>query len=403
MKRGPEGRSGCGTLRLRARIIKMLDCRVMRKSLLCFLTLAIFLSIFSTRCRAQLRPKAEADGVLLVANQEDRNLSIIDPVAARQIAVVPEGGITGHEVAASPDGRTAYVPIYGDSGVGKPGTDGRNMVVVDMASHTVVGNVDFGHGVRPHCVVYDRNSGLLYVTTELDQTVTAIDPHTLKIVRSIPTTQPESHMLAISHDGRRGYTANVSPGSVSVLDMAARKTITVIPISANTQRISISNDDRMVFTADQTKPQLAVIDTADNKIKTWITLPAKGYGAAATIDGRWLLIATQVRPAMPSANPGYIKVVAAPSQVAVINLATLKLARTIPVPGVPQEILVSPDGQSAYVSCMVRVQDLRAAQTDRIVEKEIGQVAVIDLANWKMKSLIDAGKGADGLAWAAAQ
>ena len=106
---------------------------------------------------------------------------------------------------------------------------------------------------------------------------------------------------------------------------------------------------------------------------------------------------------MPSANPGYIKVVAAPSQVAVINLATLKLARTIPVPGVPQEILVSPDGQSAYVSCMVRVQDLRAAQTDRIVEKEIGQVAVIDLANWKMKSLIDAGKGADGLAWAAAQ
>jgi DNA-binding beta-propeller fold protein YncE len=185
--------------------------------------------------------------------------------------------------------------------------------------------------------------------------------------------------------------------------MAARKTIAVIPISANTQRIAISRDDRLVFTADQTKPQLAVIDTATNKIKTWITLPAKGYGAAATIDGRWLLVATQVRPAMPSANPGYIKAVAAPSQVAVINLATLKLARTIPVPGVPQEILVSPDGQSAYVSCMVRVQDLKAAQTDRIVEKEIGQIAVIDLANWKMKSLIDAGKGADGLAWAAAQ
>ena len=105
---------------------------------------------------------------------------------------------------------------------------------------------------------------------------------------------------------------------------------------------------------------------------------------------------------MPSANPGYTKVVAAPSQVAVIDLATLKLARTIPVPGVPQEILLSPDGQSAYVSCMVRVQDLKAGQTDRIVEKEIGQVAVIDLANWKVKSLIDAGAGADGLAWAAA-
>ena len=371
MKRGPEGRSGCGTLRLRARIIKMLDCRVMRKSWLCFSTLAIFLSIFSTRCRAQLRPKAEADGVLLVANQEDRNLSIIDPVAARQIAVVPEGGITGHEVAASPDGRTAYVPIYGDSGVGKPGTDGRNMVVVDIASHTVVGNVDFGHGVRPHCVIYDRNSGLLYVTTELDQTVTAIDPHTLKIVGSIPTTQPESHMLAISHDGRRGYTANVSPGSVSVLDMAARKTITVIPISANTQRISISNDDRMVFTADQTKPQLAVIDTSTNKLKAWVPLPVSGYGTASTKDGHWLLVA------LPSTG-----------KVAVVDLAGLKVARTIDVPKGPAEILVRPDGQAAYVSC-----------------PPSNQVAVIDLsvkdpAGWKVQAVIDAGKYADGLAWA---
>jgi len=63
-------------------------------------------------------------------------------------------------------------------------------------------------------------------------------------------------MLAISHDGRHGYTANVGPGTVSVLDMDARKTIKVIPISSNTQRISISKDDRWVFTADQTKPRL---------------------------------------------------------------------------------------------------------------------------------------------------
>ena len=364
------------------------------------------LSGVSSRAHFIARAPADATGpLLIVANQGDRNLSIIDTVANRQIATISENlaDTWGHEVAVSPDGRTAYVPIYGNSGVGLPGIDGRELLAIDLASRKITGRVDFGRGVRPHCVVYDPVSKMLYVTTELANSITIIDPATLKIVGEIPTTQPQSHMLAISHDGRRGYTANVSPGSVSVFDMAARKTIAVIPNSENTQRIAISRDDRLVFTADQTKPQLAVIDTADNKIKTWITLPAKGYGAAATIDGRWLLIATQVRPAMPSANPGYIKVVAAPSQVAVINLATLKLARTIPVPGVPQEILVSPDGQSAYVSCMVRVQDLRAAQTDRIVEKEIGQVAVIDLANWKMKSLIDAGKGADGLAWAAAQ
>jgi len=339
----------------------------MGKTLLLFLLLsAICLGTFLVPCRAQVRPGTELESVLLVANQGDRDLSIIDPAVAQQIAVIPEGGVTGHEVVASPDGRTAYVPIYGDSGVGKPGSDGRNMVVIDIPTRKVIGNVDFGRGVRPHCVVYDPNRDLLYVTTELDQSVTAVDPRTLKVVGSVPTTQAESHMLAISHDGRRGYTANVGPGTVSVLDLTARKTITVIPIARIVQRISISNDDSMVFTSDQTKPQLAVIDTSTNKLKTWVPLPASGYGTAPTIDGRWLLVA------MPSV-----------AKVAVIDLDTLKVVRTVDVPRGPAEILIRPDGLVAYVSC-----------------PPSNNVAVIDLTQWKLQATIDAGKYADGLAWA---
>ena len=54
---------------------------------------------------------------------------------------------------------------------------------------------------------------------------------------------------ALSHDGKRGYTANVGPGTVSVLDMAGRKTLAVIPVSGEVQRISISADDKLVFTS----------------------------------------------------------------------------------------------------------------------------------------------------------
>ena len=169
-------------------------------------------------------PLGYAQGRLLVAQKGSGSLGIVDPVAGKLIVSVAEGGITGHEVAASPDGRLAYVPIYGNSGVGKPGTNGRNMVVIDVAAGKVVGNLDFGHEVRPHLPVVGPKDGLLYVTTELDHAVTIVDPKTLKVVGSIPTGQPESHMLAISHDGRRGYTANVGPGTVSVLDMQARKT-----------------------------------------------------------------------------------------------------------------------------------------------------------------------------------
>jgi YVTN family beta-propeller protein len=306
-------------------------------------------------------------GYLLTANKGSQSLGIIDTDAGKQLAEVPEGGITGHEVIASPDGRLAYVPIYGNSGVGKAGTDGHNMVVIDIASQKVVGDVDFGHGVRPHCPVFNHKTGMLYVTTEIDKTISVIDPKTLKIIDTVPTGQEESHMLAISQDGRYGYTANVGPGTVSVLDLHAKKVVKIIPISKTTQRIALSSDDKWAFTADQTKPQLAVIDTKKHTLSSWIELPGLGYGTAATHDGRWLIAA------VPTVN-----------KVSVIDLQTLKVVRSIDVPKAPQEVLVRPDDKMAYVSC-----------------DATHQVAAINLADWSV-TLIDAGKGTDGLAWAAA-
>ena len=119
-----------------------------------------------------------ASGWLLVANKDDNRIGIIDPVSGRQVAEVAEGGVTGHEIVASPDGKLAYVPIYGDSGVGQPGTDGTNLVVIDLALRKVVGNVDFGKGVRPHCPKLGPRNGLLYVSTELDRSISIVDPAT---------------------------------------------------------------------------------------------------------------------------------------------------------------------------------------------------------------------------------
>jgi YVTN family beta-propeller protein len=249
---------------------------------------------------------SEANPVLLAVNEGEASLGIIDPHGGTQLTRIVEGDITGHEVAASADGKLAYVPIYGDASVGKAGSDGQAMAVIDLASRQVVNRVDFGHGVRPHCVVLNPRDGLLYVTTELDHTVTIVDPKTLKVVGIIPTGQPESHMLVLSHDGRMGYTSNVGAGTVSVLDIAARRLVAIIPVSVKAQRIAISIDDRLVFTSDQTTPRLAVIDTATNTVKTWVSLPTPGYGSAATSDGHWLLVAMQKA-----------------SQVAVVNLKTL--------------------------------------------------------------------------------
>jgi len=312
-------------------------------------------------------PAADSSaGSLLIANKGDHTLGIIDPMAGKQVAAIPEDGNTGHEVVASPDGRRAFVPIYGDSGVGKAGSDGRLLRVMDLAKREVVGTVDFGKGVRPHCAVMGPKDKLLYVTTELENSVTIIDTQSLKILGSIPTGQPESHMLAITRDGRRGYTANVASGTVSVLDLEAKALLHVIPVSPTIQRIALSTDDRRVFTADQTRPELAVIDTASNTVAQRVPLPGVAYGTATTPDGKWLIAAL-------SKN----------KQVIALDLETLKVAHTFDAPRAPQEVLVQPDGAFAYVSCDASKQ-----------------VLMLNLKTWQIEKLIDAGPGADGLAWA---
>jgi YVTN family beta-propeller protein len=326
-----------------------------------------FLVVLAMTAQADSRGAgAGGRGLLLVANKGDRTLGIIDPDLGRVVATVEESGVTGHEVIASPDGRTAYVPIYGDSGVGRPGSDGRTLDVIDLTSRRRIATIDFGRPERPHCPLVGPD-GRLYVTTELTNSITVIDPRTREIVDRIPTGQAESHMLALTRDGKRAYTSNVGPGTVSAIDLEGKKVLAVIPVSGRAQRISLSIDDRRVFTADQTEPRLAVIDTAGNRLEQWVALPGLAYGTAPTPDGRFLLLA-----------------LIGVNKVAVLDLEKMQVTETIDVPKAPQEVVVRDDGRFAYVSCDAS-----------------HQVAVIDLKEWRVERLIEAGALADGLAWTA--
>ena len=151
---------------------------------------------------------APSHGLLLVANKGDHTLGIIDPVEGKQIATVDEGGITGHEVAASPDGRRAFVPIYGNSGVGSPGTDGRTVAVIDLATRKLIDTINLGKPLRPHCAVFGPAKWPALRHHRARRSVTIIDPEQPAHSGLGPTGQPESHMLAITHDGKRGYTAS---------------------------------------------------------------------------------------------------------------------------------------------------------------------------------------------------
>jgi YVTN family beta-propeller protein len=308
-------------------------------------------------------PAPAAHGMLVVANQREHTALLIDPETRQELAKVVVG-VNGHEVAVSPDSRFAYVPIYGNSGVGKPGTDGTTIDIVDLRDHKLAATIDLGKPLRPHRAEFGPD-GLLYVTAELDKAVDVIDPATRKVIAEIPTGAIESHMIVISPDGSRAYTANVAAGSVSVLDLKQRTLVTVIPVAKIVQRISISADGKRVFTHDQDTPRIAVIDTTTNKVASWISVPSTVYSSSPTADGRKLL----------AASPA--------GKIFVIDLASAKLEESFDIPAASGELLLAPGGKFAFVSC-----------------PQAGTIEVLDVPGHKLLQPIKLTPGVDGLAWA---
>jgi YVTN family beta-propeller protein len=322
----------------------------------------IFLAIVAGSGRT---PAPSTQGMLVVANQREHTALLIDPETRQELAKVSVG-INGHEVAVSPDSRFAYVPIYGNSGVGKPGTDGTTIDVIDLHDRKIAATIDLGKPLRPHRAEFGPD-GLLYVTAELDKAVDVVDPATRKVVAQIPTGAIESHMIVISPDGSRAYTANVAAGSVSVLDLKQRSLVTVIPVARIVQRISISSDGKRIFTHDQDTPRIAVIDAATNKVANWISVPATVYSSSPSADGRKLFASS------PS------------GKIFVIDLASAKVEESFDIPPALGELLLAPGGRLAFVSCPAA-----------------GTIEVLDIPRHKLLQPIKLTPGVDGLAWAPA-
>lgn len=310
---------------------------------------------------ASAQPGAAGD--LLVVSQKDGGSALlrVDSATGQIEARVPLG-TAGHEVAVSADGRVAYVPIYGDGALGRPGSDGSTIDVVDLQAMRSLGSIELRAGMRPHAAAVARD-GMLWVTAEQQDAVLIVDPTRREIVGRVELGQPQAHMLALSPDGRRAYTANVSAGSVSVIDVPQRRLLETIRVAGRVQRISVSPDSRWVFTHDSEAPRIAVIDGQTNRISRWIDLPDRAYASAVTPDGSRLIAVS------PSGRALYA-----------IDLPTGLVERTLPLSAACGTVTIAPDGGRAWLSC------------------GSGVMPVVDLANMRVEREFALEQGIDGLA-----
>jgi DNA-binding beta-propeller fold protein YncE len=326
----------------------------------------LFLACFLAPCSVSGDPRPDSF-LLFVANQMEHSVLLVDPMSKQVLATVGVE-INGHEVAVSPDGRFGYVPIYGNTWLGKPGSNGNTIQVVDLRRARTVAVIDLSKEVRPHCAHFGPE-GLLYVSAELANAIYIVDSKTRSVVGEIPTGASHTHMFVISPDGRRIYTANNEAGSVSVLELQARTLVTTIPISKRVQRISMSPDGKFVFTRDQETPRIVVIDTATNAVVRSISFPRIVFSSVITKDAHWLLANSES------------------GKLFVVDVVSGTVTKTVDTPDVPVlptpgEFALSADGAHAYVSC-----------------PQGGTIEILNLKDWKLEEPIRLTKGVDGMAW----
>ncbi len=306
---------------------------------------------------AQADKAAPAAGgpVLLVGNKGEDTISFIDLVSGRELARQPTGRMP-HEIAVSPDGQQAAVVAYG----------GTTVDLFDVATRNKVRTIDLAPNAGPHGIVWLAD-GRLVVTTERSQSVAIVDPAAGKLAASIPTAQAGTHMVAVSSDGSRAFTANIPAGTVTVLDLRAGTKLRDIAVGGNPEGIALSTDGRVLWVADLEGARVQAFDaTSFDKLGEVATGP-NPIRVAASPDGRRIV----------TSNLGN-------GSLTIIDSASRAKLRDLPVSGEQEAgqvtILFGPGGK------------LYAAETGR------DMVAEVDLETGKVLRRIAAGKNGDGLA-----
>jgi YVTN family beta-propeller protein len=302
-------------------------------------------------------------GWLLVSNQQSADASIIALPGGTERRVTV--GVGPHEAAIAPDGRWGIVTVYGNRD-----SIGSRLALVDLATGALVRHVSTGRYTRPHAAVPLAGPGhRVLVTSETTRNVVIVDLDSGRVMDTIPTMSPGSHMVVVTADGRRAFSANMSAGSVSELDLEGRRFVRTIPVGQQmTEGIAVTPDGREVWVGSNQSGIVSVIDTRQGQVVATVTGFKVPYRLAISPDGRTAAI---VDPESGS--------------VSLVDVATRTTTATVTLDASPRGVTFSPDGRTAFVTV---VKDGGA-----------GEAVVVDVASRRVTARYAVGTAPDGIAY----
>jgi DNA-binding beta-propeller fold protein YncE len=304
---------------------------------------------------------------LILIDKVGHHLRFFDPKSWTEISNL-EVGVNPHDLALSPDHKTAYVTIYGAGIYGQNPNPEHTIAIIDLATRTQTGTIDVSPWVAPHGIQID-NAGMLYVTCDASRKMLIINPKK-KAIEAAIDTEGTGHWLTILPDGSKAYIENKNDRPfITVIDLKARKEIGRIPAPNGTEGIAASPDGKRVVALDYKEPLLLIIDPATDTIIDRVSLQDNqraGSRVRYSPDGATIL----------TDNGGQ-------QLVNVISASDLHGKQfVIPVGKSPMGFGFAPDNRIAIVG-----------------NHGDGSVSVIDMKEGKELKRFDAGKGIETMTW----
>ncbi len=296
-----------------------------------------------------------SDAVLLVTNKSGNTLSILEPATGEELARLATGP-NPHEVAATPDGRLAFIADYG----------GNSLTVVDVPGAQVVGSVDLGEHSRPHGITVSRDGGSVWVTTEDSRHLVEVDVKSLTVKRAVETGQEVTHMVALAEGAGKAYTANIGSGNVTAIDIRNGVVLGHITTGAGAEGIATTTDERHVLVTNREAGTISVIDVATDQVIHSMEVGGFPIRIEVTPDGERALVSLATGQTLLE-----------------IGLDGWKIGRKLPLGRFPVGIEIRPDGKVAYVA---NTRD--------------DMITVVDLETFSVMMTVTAGEEPDGMAWA---
>jgi DNA-binding beta-propeller fold protein YncE len=229
---------------------------------------------------------ARAEELLVVEKGAER-LAGYDTATGRALWSVPVG-TKPHEFAVSRDGKTAWVSNYGVDGFADKGRGGNTLSVIDLVRHEPAGLIDLGEVHRPH-FIHVGASGRLYVTTDEPAGLAVVDPVLRRLVRLHTVGQSLPHMLAVTQDETRAFTANTGSGTVSLIPLGDGAAMRTIQIGGLPQGFAWNRHQTRLFVSNRSGNEVLALDPVTGAIQGRVLARGHPHRLAVTPDGRHVL------------------------------------------------------------------------------------------------------------------